>query len=196
MIQTDLLGPSGPRIPTGLALTRNHESRRGRNRLTAIGAESPFRPCEQARGRKGNPAPPFRVFRPAGHETPPAAGHENDRFAVCTKRGGHAPFQHKKCDGGATAPLRALSQYLQPLFRVGRRPFRVPAQRGFRVRRAMGLEESRGDGAAAGGAASRPPPLPTRTGAAGPSRSRFSWLRVAPAPLRPFGACAIIFPYD
>ena len=37
-----------------------------------------------------------------------------------------------------------------------------------------------GDGAAAGGAASRPRPLPTRTGAAGPSRSRFSWSRVAP----------------
>ena len=64
MIQTDLLGPSGPRIPTGLALTRNHESRRGRNRLTAIGAESPFRPCEQARGRKGNSRQPFGFSGP------------------------------------------------------------------------------------------------------------------------------------
>ena len=78
-----------------------------------------------------------------------------------------------------SAPHRAWGQYLQPLFRVGRRPFRVPAKRGVRVRQAMGLEESRRDGAAKGGVASRPPPLPTRTGAAGPSRRRFSWSRAA-----------------
>ena len=68
------------------ALTRDHESRRGRESPGGDWRGVPFRPCEQARGRKSGPAPTRRVSRPAGHEIPPAAGHENDRFAVCTKK--------------------------------------------------------------------------------------------------------------
>ena len=164
----------------GCALTRDHESRRGRKSPGGDWREAPFRPCEQARGRKGDSAPTLRVF-PARRTRNPACGGTRKRpLRGLHEKDGPAPFHHKECGGGATALHGALGQYLQPLFRVGRRPFRVPAKRGVRVRQAMGLEESRRDGAAKGGVASRPPPLPTRTGAAGPSRRRFSWSRAAP----------------
>ena len=167
-------------LAKGVSASRDHESRRGRESPGDDWRRVPFPSLRASSRPKRKLAPTLRVPRPAGHETPPAAGHENDRFAVCTKRMVPHHFNTKSAAGGATALHGALGQYLQPLFRVGRRPFRVPAKRGFRVRQAMGLKESRRDGAAKGGVASRPPPLPTRTGAAGPSRRRFSWSRAAP----------------
>ena len=80
----------------GGSASRDHESRRGRESPGGDWRGVPFRPCEQARGRKSGPAPTLRVSRPAGHETPPAAGHENDRFAVCTKRTVPHHFNTKK----------------------------------------------------------------------------------------------------
>ena len=88
----------------GCALTRDHESRRGRKSPGGDWREAPFRPCEQARGRKGDSAPTLRVF-PARRTRNPACGGTRKRpLRGLHEKDGPAPFQHKECGGGATAP--------------------------------------------------------------------------------------------
>ena len=88
----------------GCALTRDHESRRGRKSPGGDWREAPFRPCEQARGRKGDSAPTLRVF-PARRTRNPACGGTRKRpLRGLHEKDGPAPFHHKECGGGATAP--------------------------------------------------------------------------------------------
>ena len=68
----------------GGALPRVHRSRRGRNRLAEIGADSPFRPCEQARGRKGKPRQPFGFPGPPDTEARRSGGTQN--YTECPMR--------------------------------------------------------------------------------------------------------------
>ena len=128
--------------------------------LAAIGAAPLSAPASKLARGKATPRHPFGFPSPAGHESPPAAGHE--RTAARSARNG--------------------ALHGETMLRVGRRPFSCPREAGRSCPASDGTRRvaGGGGGAAAGGAASWPMRLPTRTGAAGPSRRRFSWLRAAP----------------
>ena len=92
----------------GCALTRDHESRRGRKSPGGDWREAPFRPCEQARGRKGDSAPTLRVF-PARRTRNPACGGTRKRpLRGLHEKDGPAPFQHKECGGGRYRAARSF----------------------------------------------------------------------------------------
>ena len=79
------------------------------NRLATIGAEFPFRPCEQARGRKGNSRQPFGF--PGPPDTKPRLRRDTKTTASRSARNGAVPHHFNTKSAAGALPCRIWERW-------------------------------------------------------------------------------------